>query len=110
MYELVRDALSQVVGTAISAALTATVTVGFGIPWAIGQIATKVAAVVGRIGKFVTSLLRSMREVIPLLSRLCTMVEKVMGRLRGRLTGSSSAAPAGPHHAPRIPTREEFDR
>lgn len=82
VYELVRDALSQVVGTAISAALTATVTVGFGIPWAIGQIATKVAAVVGRIGKFVTSLLRSMREVIPLLSRLCTMVEKVMGRLR----------------------------
>lgn len=96
VYELVRDAISQVVGTAISAAITTAATVGFGAPLAIGQIVTKVTAMATRIGSFVTRLLRSLREFLPLIDRLTSAVEKVLARFRTRLPGDATAAPRQP--------------
>ncbi|WP_295779825.1 DNA/RNA non-specific endonuclease [uncultured Microbacterium sp.] len=87
VYELVRDAISQVVGVAISAAITTAATVGFGAPLAIGQIVTKVSSLAARVGSFVTKLLRSLNEAIPLLRRLSGVVEEVATRLRGRVPG-----------------------
>jgi hypothetical protein len=89
VYELVRDAISQVVGVAISAAITTAATVGFGAPLAVGQVVTKVSSLVGRIGSFVTKLLRSLGDAVPLLRRLGDVVEEVAGWLQGRLRGGS---------------------
>lgn len=89
VYELVRDAISQVVGVAISAAITTAATLGIGAPVAVGQVVTKVSSLVGRVGSFVTKLLRSLGEAVPLFQRLSTVVEQVADWLAGRLRGGS---------------------
>ncbi|MBZ4488097.1 DNA/RNA non-specific endonuclease [Microbacterium sp. cx-55] len=100
VYELVRDAISQVVGTAISAAITTAATLGVGSPIAIGQVVTKVSALATRIGSFVTKLLRSLREFLPLIDRLAGAVEKVLARFHTRLPGGSTSPQAISERAP----------
>ena len=52
VHDLTRDALTQLAGTAISAATTAAATLGFGTPWAVAQVSTRVAALSARVGKY----------------------------------------------------------
>lgn len=77
VYELVRDGIAQVVGTAVSALITAGATLGLGTPVAVGQIVARVSSVATRVGRFIEKLLSSARKLMPLFDKLCT----VLGRL-----------------------------
>jgi len=87
VYELVRDAIAQVVGTAISAAITTAATVGFGAPVAVGQIVTKVASLAGKVGRFVEHLLTSLRRAVPLIDKLAGAASKVASHIGEWLKG-----------------------
>lgn len=89
VYELVRDAIAQVVGTAISAAITTAATVGFGAPVAVGQIVTKVASLATKVGRFVEHLLTSLRRAVPLIDKLAGAASKVAGHIGEWLRGFS---------------------
>ena len=67
VHDMTRDALTQLAGTAISAATTAALTLGFGTPWAVAQVATRVSALSARIGKYVTKLVKAVKELLPRL-------------------------------------------
>ncbi len=87
VHDITRDALSELVGSAVSAVAETAITLGFAAPVAIGQVATKAAALAGRIGKFVTRLLRSIRELLRHLGE----VNRVLRSLRQALDGAFSA-------------------
>lgn len=87
VHDITRDALSELVGSAVSAVAETAITLGFAAPVAIGQVATKAAALAGRIGKFVTRLLRSIRELLRHLGE----VNRVLRSLRKALDGAFSA-------------------
>lgn len=94
VYELVRDAIAQVVGTAISAAITTAATVGFGAPVAVGQIVTKVASLAAKVGRFVEHLLTSLRRAVPLIDKLAGAASKVAGHIGEWLKGFRPGAKA----------------
>lgn len=88
VYELVRDGIAQVVGTAISALITAGATLGLGTPVAVGQIVARVSSVATRVGRFIEKLLTSMRRLMPLFDDLCGVLAKLF---RGGRGGASDA-------------------
>lgn len=107
VYELVRDGIAQVVGTAISALITAGATLGLGTPVAIGQIVARVSSVATRVGRFIENLLASARRLMPLFDKLCAVLAKIfpIGRSHGGRPGtagdlprSSSVPPPQPSH------------
>ncbi len=67
VHDLTRDALTQLAGTAISAATTAAATLGFGTPWAVAQVATRVSALSARVGKSLPKLIKAIKELLPRL-------------------------------------------
>lgn len=69
VHDLARDALAELVGTAISAALELTVTLGLAAPLVIEQVATKAFSLVARVGKTITRLLRAMGDFGALIAR-----------------------------------------
>ncbi len=103
VHDLVRDAISQIVGTAISVAAEVALTVGFATPAAIGQITTKVASLATRVGKTVTRLLSSLKKLSELLQALQELFGKgsavVSKMLRGG-HGAPSRTDTTGHRAP----------
>ncbi|REC98259.1 HNH/ENDO VII superfamily nuclease [Microbacterium sp. AG157] len=99
VYELVRDGIAQVVGTAISALITAGATLGLGTPVAVGQIVARVSSVATRVGRFIENLLSSARKLMPLFDKLCSVLAKLFRRGHGgaaedvHLSSSGTAAP-----------------
>jgi hypothetical protein len=77
VHDLVRDALSQIVGSAISAAIEAVCSFGLATPIVIAQVADKVAVWAGKISRWVTKLLRSIRELLPRLKKAGELLEKL---------------------------------
>jgi len=100
VYELVRDGIAQVVGTAISALITAGVTLGFATPVAIGQIVTRVSSVATRVGKFIEKLLASARKLLPLFDKICAVIEKVYRKVHGKGSPEQPALHGGGNAAP----------
>ncbi|MFJ3394062.1 hypothetical protein [Leifsonia aquatica] len=111
VHDLVRDAISQVVGTAISVAAEMALTVGLATPVAIGQITTKVASLATKVGRSVTRLLTSFKELGRLLDSLkalftkgSALVTKMLrdggGTVRNLLGGGKKVT---------IPSLEEFE-
>ncbi|MDQ1131037.1 DNA/RNA non-specific endonuclease [Microbacterium sp. SORGH_AS_0888] len=100
VYGMVRDALSQIVGTALSAAFVTGVTAGLGAPEAAAEIGARVSMITMRVGVFVMRLLRSLREAVPLIRRLAEVIEKITTRLHGRLPGTTPLAPKTAPDAP----------
>lgn len=104
VHDLTRDVISQIAGTAISAALTTVVTVGFGAPVAIAQVAARVAALVPKVTRAITALLRSMDRLAPLLAKvddILTQLKRVFDRIRhGSGSPTTSAGGAGPGGVP----------
>ena len=90
VYELVPDGIAQVVGTAISALITAGATLGLGTPVAVGQIVARVSSVATRVGRFIENLLSSARKLMPLFDKLCAVLGKLFRR------GGEIAPPKGP--------------
>lgn len=80
VHDLVRDVLSQLVGSAISWALEAVVTVGIATPWIVAQVSSRVASWTAKIGDKLTALLRS-----------CGKLGGLLEELKGLLGGASEA-------------------
>jgi hypothetical protein len=96
VHDLTRDVISQIAGTAISAALTTVVTVGFGAPVAIAQIGARVAALVPKVTRAIEALLRSFEKLGPLL-RQVDEIYATLKRLLDRVVpgGTPGPKPAG---------------
>jgi hypothetical protein len=90
-HDLVRDAISQIVGMAISAAITAVATLGLGAPVVAAQVGTRVAALVPRVGKTITTVVSAFGKLRGLIDELAAMAQKAMRTLTqwaGRTGGS----------------------
>ncbi|NTV39804.1 MAG: hypothetical protein HGA51_07600, partial [Demequinaceae bacterium] len=84
-------ALTQLAGTAISAATTAAATLGFGTPWAVTQVATRVASLSARVGKYVTKLLKAIKELLPRLDDAARLFRSLRKALDDALASGSNA-------------------
>ncbi|WP_229732875.1 hypothetical protein [Conyzicola nivalis] len=87
VHDLVRDAIAQVVGSVVSYAATLVVTAGLATPLVIEQVATRVASLVGRIGKTITQLLSSGKQLSKLLDSLQALFKKAKDLFDGVIPG-----------------------
>jgi hypothetical protein len=103
VHDLVRDAIAQVVGSVISYASTLVLTAGLATPLVIEQVATRVASLVGRVGKTITQLLSSGKQLSKLLDDLQALFKKAQDVFQRALSGGNAPKPprrpdAGPRH------------
>ncbi len=106
VHDLVRDILSQLVGSAISWATQAVVTVGFATPWIITQVSTRVASWTAKISSKLTGLLRSCGKLGDLLTELKTLMDKgagLLGSIPRRATGDVLPSVSSPRALPPEP-------
>ncbi|WP_052226745.1 hypothetical protein [Microbacterium mangrovi] len=76
VHDLVRDVLSQLVGSAISWAAEAVFSLGLATPWIIEQVSTRVASWVAKIGTKLTELLTACKKLAGLLGELHGLISK----------------------------------
>ncbi|WP_156138795.1 hypothetical protein [Microbacterium mangrovi] len=76
VHDLVRDVLSQLVGSAISWAAEAVFSLGLATPWIIEQVSTRVASWVAKIGTKLTELLTACKKLAGLLGALHGLISK----------------------------------
>lgn len=100
VHELVRDVISQLVGSAISWAAQIVFTVGLGTPWVISQVCSRVASLAAKVGSKLTSLIDSIRALATLLDKLKALLSKVDDLFRKVLPGGSTPARRTPPDAP----------
>lgn len=91
VHDLTRDALSQLIGTAISAVATAACTLGFGTPWAVAQVVSRASSLAAKVGKFVTNLLKAMKRLMPLLDDAARLLRSLRTAFDNALQGASAA-------------------
>ena len=91
VHDLTRDALTQLAGTAISAATTAAATLGFGTPWAVAQVSTRVAALSARVGKYITKLVKAITELLPRLDDAARLFRSLRKALDDALEAGGDA-------------------
>ena len=84
VHDIVRDAIAEVVGAVISYAAELVLTAGLATPLVIEQVATRVASLVGRVGKSITKLLSSGKQLTSLLEKLKTLFREA-GELFDRI-------------------------
>jgi len=100
VHDIVRDAIAEVVGSIISYATTLVVTAGLATPLIIEQVATRVASLVGRIGKTITQLLASGKQLSTLLDKLQVLFAKADDLFEGLLRGGPTKPSARPEAKP----------
>lgn len=95
VHDMVRDAIAQLVGSAISWASEAVFSLGLATPWIIEQVCTRVASLASRVGRFVTHLVQSVKALKVLFSRLEPLLKRAQ-ELFARLPrgGKADAAPS----------------
>ncbi len=103
VHDLARDALAELVGTAISAALELTVTFGLAAPLVIEQVATKAFSLVARVGKTVTRLLRAMGDFGAIIARAQRALD-VLVELFQKALRRGDDAPTNTPGSPTTPT------
>ena len=111
VHDLVRDILSQLVGSAISWATQAVVTVGLATPWIITQVSTRVASWTAKISSKLTGLLRSCGKLGDLLTELRALMDKGAGLLASvprRGAHADGVAGVSPHGSTHPPAAREF--
>lgn len=91
VHDLVRDVLSQLVGSAISWAAEAVFSLGLATPWIIEQVSTRVASWVAKIGGKLTELLTACKKLAGLLGELHGLISKAGALFESALR---KAAPA----------------
>lgn len=97
VHDVVRDALAEIVGAAISWAAQIVFTVGLGTPWVVSQVATRVSSLATRVGGKVTALISSTRSLRNLIDALKGALSNLAQGLRGARPGSVHApSPHGP--------------
>ncbi|KQQ92895.1 hypothetical protein ASF62_13940 [Leifsonia sp. Leaf325] len=109
VHDLTRDAIAQIVGSVISYAATLVLTLGAATPLIISQASSRVASLSARIGKTVTRLLESAKQLTKLIDQLATLFKRfdaAAGRmLPGGRTPDAPAAPRLPGSADPSPFR-----
>ena len=99
VHDIVRDVLSQLVGSAISWASEAVLTLGLATPWIVEQVSTRVASWVAKIGSKMTALVRSVKALSKLLDELRGLLRQADDLFASVLKGGKEAAATGLHNA-----------
>ncbi len=99
VHDIVRDVLSQLVGSAISWASEAVLTLGLATPWIVEQVSTRVASWVAKIGLKMTALVRSVKALSKLLDELRDLLRQADDLFASVLKGGKSAAGRGADRA-----------
>ncbi|ACQ79306.1 hypothetical protein Bcav_1045 [Beutenbergia cavernae DSM 12333] len=92
VHDMVRDAIAELVGAAISWAAQIVFTVGLGTPWVIGQVTTRVSSLAARVGGSVTAVIRSASSLRGLVD---TLKEAISGLARN-LRSNQPRTPGAP--------------
>jgi len=77
VHDLVRDAIAEIVGSAISYAAELILTLGAATPLVIEQVSTRVASLSARLGSNVTGLVRSVGNLKDLIKRLDELIQSL---------------------------------
>ena len=96
VHSFLRDILSSLVGAILSWVAQTVLSLGTLIPWVCGQIATRIASVVGKCSRYVTALTRSGSELTTLLRALKGFGDDILAFLN-RITPTPSLY--SPRHA-----------
>lgn len=95
VHDIVRDVLSQLVGSAISWASEAVLTLGLATPWVVEQVSTRVASWVAKIGSKMTALVRSVKALSKLLDELRGLLRQADDLFASVLKGGKGGAGRG---------------
>lgn len=96
VHDVVRDAISQVVGAVISYAAELVISLGLATPLIIEQVTTRVSALVSRIGKTITDLVSSGKALKGLLDELGELLKRAKGLFDEVLHGKPKPVDAPP--------------
>lgn len=96
VHDLVRDALAEIVGAAISWAAQIVFTLGLGTPWVVSQVATRVSSLAARVGSKVTDVISSARALSGLIDALKAAIRRLGDNIRGARPGTT--------HTPAVPS------
>ncbi|QCQ18209.1 hypothetical protein EHF32_10920 [Microbacterium sp. RG1] len=80
-HDIVRDAISQIVGMAVSAAITAVATLGVGAPAVAVQVGTRVTALTPRIARTVETVVNAMNKLRGMLQKLVNSAKEALRNL-----------------------------
>jgi hypothetical protein len=97
VHDIVRDVLSQLVGSAISWASEAVLTLGLATPWIVEQVSTRVASWVAKIGSKMTALVRSVKALSKLLDELRGLLRQADDLFASVLKGGKGGARNASH-------------
>ncbi|MFI5613045.1 DUF6531 domain-containing protein [Amycolatopsis sp. NPDC051903] len=92
---LVRDIISELVGHLISWALQVAATLGVGLLWVGGEVASAVAKTASQITQITTKLIKAMKALVPLLKNTGTLFDDAGKALKGIKGGKVSSAGKG---------------
>lgn len=107
VHDLVRDVLSQLVGSIISWAAEAVFTLGLATPVIVGQVSTRVASLSAKVGKYVTDAISSCKSLSKLLDELTALLREAGTLFDGVLKGGkpSPRTPLDAGSSPHVPVR-----
>lgn len=97
VHDLVRDVLSQLVGSIISWAAEAVFTLGLATPVIVGQVATRVASLSAKVGRTVIDAVTSCKSLAKLLDELTALLRQAGSLFDSVLKGGgpSGRGPSG---------------
>lgn len=111
VYSMVRDAISQIVGTFISAVVQALLTAGLALAKLIPEISVKVSAWVSKLWGHIDSLLSSAGKLVTLFKSggdlIASMVKKIKTGLKVGFGKGHAPAPHEPRHSAKHPKRRQ---
>jgi hypothetical protein len=82
VHDLVRDTLAQLVGSIVSWATEATLSLGIATPWIVSQVTTRVSALAARVGRSVADVVSSAKALKGLVDAVDEVLSRVTRRLR----------------------------
>ncbi|MEL4319739.1 hypothetical protein WJX64_12055 [Leifsonia sp. YIM 134122] len=102
VHDLTRDAIAQIVGSVISYAATLVITLGTATPLIISQATSRVSSLSARIGKTVTRLLESAKQLTKLIDQLATLFKR-FDAAAGRMLPGGRTPDAPGARSPELP-------
>ncbi|MDO5092666.1 MAG: hypothetical protein Q4D79_04480 [Propionibacteriaceae bacterium] len=93
VHDIVRDAISEVIGSVMSYIVELVCTAGLALPVVLEQISTRVASLMGSVGRNVDNLVKSARNLVSKLGELRTLFQKLGNKLDEFFTGSRADLP-----------------
>ncbi|MCC2318497.1 ADP-ribosyltransferase [Cellulomonas chengniuliangii] len=93
VHDLVRDTLAQLVGSIISWAAEAVLTLGLATPVIVGQVSTRVGSLAATVGKSVTDVITSAKSLKGLLEAMKDALRNLAGDIRTKSPDVSDVPP-----------------